>query len=279
MIVTILKGIDGTWDVDTGAIIKITGSVDEHDPKRVRKTIKRFKNERYPSIAVTVDLLTTGIDVPEIPTLVFMRRVTSRILFEQMLGQATRLCPKIHKTHFEIYDLVGVYEALEPYNTMNIDGPKNREKIITTIDGLDWFSPREGGLGNLYEGLLEKNVSEKKSGAEHYFTPRVLIEVMTRLMKPQPDERCNDPACGTFGFMTAAYQYMKEQTDNFYDLDVETTEFEKTEAFTGCELVHGAHRLSCHQTGPSRLWSMYERQSRKSCLPIGVDFVSTLKPF
>lgn len=74
----------------------------------------------------------------------------------------------------------------------NIDEPKNLEKIITTIDGLDWYSAREEGLGNLYEGLLEKNANEKKSGAGQYFTPRVLIDVMTRLMKPQPGERCND---------------------------------------------------------------------------------------
>ena len=62
----------------------------------------------------------------------------------------------------------------------NIDEPKNLEKIITAIDGLDWYSAREEGLGNLYEGLLEKNAGEKKSGAGQYFTPRVLIEVMTR---------------------------------------------------------------------------------------------------
>ena len=126
----------------------------------------------------------------------------------------------------------------------NIDEPKNLEKIITTIDGLDWFSAREEGLGNLYEGLLEKNANEKKSGAGQYFTPRVLIDVMTRLVKPQPKERCNDPACGTFGFMIAAHQYVSEQTDEFYDLDADTADFERTEAFTGMELVHDTHRLA-----------------------------------
>jgi len=126
----------------------------------------------------------------------------------------------------------------------NIDEPKNLEKIITTIDGLDWYSAREEGLGNLYEGLLEKNANEKKSGAGQYFTPRVLIDVMTRLMKPQPGERCNDPACGTFGFMIAAHQYVKERTDDFFDLDADTAEFERKEAFTGCELVHDTHRLA-----------------------------------
>ena len=126
----------------------------------------------------------------------------------------------------------------------NIDEPKNLEKIITTIDGLDWFSAREEGLGNLYEGLLEKNANEKKSGAGQYFTPRVLIDVMTRLVKPQPKERCNDPACGTFGFMIAAHRYVAAQTDDFFDLDADTATFERTEAFTGMELVHDTHRLA-----------------------------------
>jgi len=126
----------------------------------------------------------------------------------------------------------------------NIDEPKNLEKIITTIDGLDWYSAREEGLGNLYEGLLEKNANEKKSGAGQYFTPRVLIDVMTRLMKPQAGESCNDPACGTFGFMIAAHQYVKDQTDDFFDLDADTAKFEREKAFTGCELVHDTHRLA-----------------------------------
>lgn len=129
-------------------------------------------------------------------------------------------------------------------SSTNIDEPKNLEKIITTIDGLDWFSAREEGLGNLYEGLLEKNANEKKSGAGQYFTPRVLIDVMTKLVKPQPGERCNDPACGTFGFMISASQYVRSQTDDFFGLDADTAKFEREEAFTGCELVHDTHRLA-----------------------------------
>jgi len=126
----------------------------------------------------------------------------------------------------------------------NIDEPKNLEKIIRTIDELDWFSAKEEGLGNLYEGLLEKNANEKKSGAGQYFTPRVLIDVMTRLTAPKAGERCNDPACGTFGFMIAASNFVREQTGDFFDLDEETAEFEYTQAFTGCELVHDTHRLA-----------------------------------
>ena len=126
----------------------------------------------------------------------------------------------------------------------NIDEPKNLEKIIQSIDALDWYSAKEEGLGNLYEGLLEKNANEKKSGAGQYFTPRVLIDVMTRLTAPQAGERCNDPACGTFGFMIAADRFVKEQTDYLHDLEADQQEFQRTQAFTGCELVPETHRLA-----------------------------------
>lgn len=126
----------------------------------------------------------------------------------------------------------------------NIDEPANLEKIIKSIDELDWYSAREEGLGDLYEGLLEKNANEKKSGAGQYFTPRVLIDVMVRLVNPQPGERCNDPACGTFGFMIAADAYVKKQTDDYFDLSADEEKFQREEAFTGRELVHDTHRLA-----------------------------------
>lgn len=126
----------------------------------------------------------------------------------------------------------------------NIDEPKNLEKIIKSIDELDWFSAKEEGLGNLYEGLLEKNANEKKSGAGQYFTPRVLIDVMTQLIAPQVGERCNDPACGTFGFMIAADAYVKSLTDDYCDLSEKEAEFQVKEAFSGGELVHETHRLA-----------------------------------
>lgn len=137
MIVDILKNIYSEYGVDNDAIMKITGSVGGGNPKKVQEAIKRFKNERYPSIAVTVDLLTTGIDVPEITNLVFLRRVKSRILFEQMLGRATRLCPQIHKTHFEIYDPVGVYDSLDAVNTMKPVVANPSASFGQLLDGLE----------------------------------------------------------------------------------------------------------------------------------------------
>ena len=126
----------------------------------------------------------------------------------------------------------------------NIDEPKNLEKIISSINDLDWYSAQEEGLATCNEGLLEKNANEKKSGAGQYFTPRVLIDVMVRLMRPQPGESCNDPACGTFGFMIAADRYVRARTDDYFKLSEDVATFQKYAAFSGCELVHDTHRLA-----------------------------------
>jgi type I restriction enzyme R subunit len=103
----------GQGGVSDDAIAKITGQSD-----KPLDLFKRYKNDRWPNIAVTVDLLTTGIDVPAICNLVFLRRVNSRILYEQMLGRATRLCDEIGKEAFRIYDAVDLYATLQKVNTM-----------------------------------------------------------------------------------------------------------------------------------------------------------------
>ncbi|AEH48880.1 MULTISPECIES: type I restriction-modification system subunit M [Bacillota] len=128
--------------------------------------------------------------------------------------------------------------------TSNIREPKNLEKIIQSINNLDWYNAKQEGLGDLYEGLLEKNASEVKSGAGQYFTPRVLIDVIVELVNPQPGERCHDPAAGTFGFMIAADRHVREQTDDYFDLSQEEIEFQKYKAFSGVELVRDTHRLA-----------------------------------
>ena len=141
-------------------------------------------------------------------------------------------------------DSIGIIREIYAGAFSSIEEPKNIEKIITSIDSLDWYSAKEEGLGNLYEGLLEKNANEKKSGAGQYFTPRVLIDVMTKLIEPKAGELCNDPACGTFGFMIAADRFVKDGTDNLFNLSLDQQKFQKEKAFTGCELVHETHRLA-----------------------------------
>jgi type I restriction enzyme M protein len=121
--------------------------------------------------------------------------------------------------------------------------PRNLRKLVQDIDALDWYSAKEEGLGDLYEGLLEKNASEKKSGAGQYFTPRPLIDSMVSRVKPRAGERVQDPAAGTGGFLIAAHRYIEEQTDGLFDLPVREQEFQRREAFYGMELVPSAHRL------------------------------------
>lgn len=117
-IVDTLRDIYKPFGISNEAIMKITGKTAGGNKKKILQVIKQFKNNQYPNIAVTVDLLTTGIDVPAICNLVFMRKINSRILFEQMLGRATRLCPEIGKTHFDIFDAVRVYEDLDSTSGM-----------------------------------------------------------------------------------------------------------------------------------------------------------------
>lgn len=125
----------------------------------------------------------------------------------------------------------------------NIDEPKNLEKLVKNIDQLDWYSAKTEGLGDLYEGLLQKNATEKKSGAGQYFTPRPLIQVMVELVDPKPGERCFDPACGTFGFMIEADRYVNKKYDR-YSFSAKQAKFQVQEAFAGCELVQDTHRLA-----------------------------------
>ncbi|WP_159690163.1 type I restriction-modification system endonuclease [Cognatazoarcus halotolerans] len=118
MVVDLLKKAFATQygSVEDDAVIKITGAADK--PLHL---IRRYKNERQPNVAVTVDLLTTGVDVPEICNLVFLRQVNSRILFDQMLGRATRLCDfngAEVKESFRVFDAVRIFEAVGDMTAM-----------------------------------------------------------------------------------------------------------------------------------------------------------------
>lgn len=89
--------------------------------------------------------------------------------------------------------------------------PVSLKKVIELIDENDWFAP-DIDKGAIYEGILEKNGQDKKSGAGQYFTPRALIEAMVDVTRPGIDETVCDPACGTGGFLLAAFAYMKKQS-------------------------------------------------------------------
>ncbi|TNC09085.1 SAM-dependent DNA methyltransferase [Methylobacterium terricola] len=121
--------------------------------------------------------------------------------------------------------------------------PQNLTALVTAIDELDWFSEERDQFGDIYEGLLQKNAEETKRGAGQYFTPRVLIELLVRLMQPKPGEAIQDPAAGTGGFLIAADRYMRARTDDYLNLGERERDFQKRQAIRGMENVPGTLRL------------------------------------
>ena len=116
------------FDMNIEMIAKMTGYV-----KDVDHLVKKFKNEAYPTIGVTVDLLTTGVDVPKITNLVFLRKVKSRILYHQMLGRATRKCDEIDKTSYKVFDAARNYVDMKDFSDMNpvVNNPQiDMEKLL-----------------------------------------------------------------------------------------------------------------------------------------------------
>ncbi len=137
--------------------------------------------------------------------------------------------------------------------------PANLRKLIDAIDGLHWFSEERDAFGDTYEGLLQKMAEETKRGAGQYFTPRVLIEVMVELMKPQPGEVIQDPAAGTGGFLIAADRYMRAQTDDYFELAPKQQTFQLQSALRGLENVPDTFRLllmnlHLHRIDPDNLY-------------------------
>jgi type I restriction enzyme M protein len=117
-------------------------------------------------------------------------------------------------------------------------------QLIKALDQIDWFSAKKDGLGDLYEGLLEKNAEESKSGAGQYFTPRALIDSIVKMIDPKLGEVIQDPAAGTAGFLIAADRYIKEQTADYNNLSKKKINFQKNNAFVGVELVSSTQRLA-----------------------------------
>jgi len=122
--------------------------------------------------------------------------------------------------------------------------PKSLTALVKAIDDIQWYTEDREHIGDLYEGLLEKNATEVKSGAGQYFTPRPLVECMVEMVKPKAGERVQDPAAGTAGFLIAADRYVRSQTSDYFDLNEKEQAFQKKDAFYGVELVPDTRRLA-----------------------------------
>jgi type I restriction enzyme S subunit len=124
-----------------------------------------------------------------------------------------------------------------------IEKPATLSTLVAEIDKLDWYSARQEGLGDLYEGLLEKNANEKKSGAGQYFTPRPLIDSMVAVMQPMLDNIIQDPAAGTGGFLIATNRWLREHSDPDRWTEAQQRKYRRN-TFYGMEHVQDAHRLA-----------------------------------
>lgn len=121
-----------------------------------------------------------------------------------------------------------------------IQDPAKLYSLIDTINKASWVMMGADVKGDIYEGLLEKNAEDTKSGAGQYFTPRALIWAMVECIRPEPKKTLADPACGTGGFILAAYDFLVKN----HKLDKEQKEFLKHRAFSGNEIVANTRRLA-----------------------------------
>ena len=121
-----------------------------------------------------------------------------------------------------------------------IRDPAKLKRLINLIDGEVWMGLPINVKGEIYEGLLQKNAEDIKSGAGQYFTPRPLIKAMVECLQPEPKETICDPACGTGGFFLATQRYI---LDNFQNMSRDEKEFLRTETFWGWEIVQETARL------------------------------------
>ncbi|WP_428851096.1 type I restriction-modification system endonuclease [Pseudomonas alabamensis] len=166
-------------EIDDAAVKKVTGSVD-----KVKKLILSFRNDANPQIVVTVDLLTTGVDVPKITSLVFLRRVNSRILYEQMIGRATRQCPEIGKEVFRIFDAVDLYPHLQNMTDMKpvvVNPSISFDQLVRELTGAENDEQREAIRGQLAVKLrrrIKKLTDEARQQfeAEAGETPEVMLQ-------------------------------------------------------------------------------------------------------
>ncbi|KUO74547.1 MAG: DNA methyltransferase [Clostridia bacterium BRH_c25] len=140
----------------------------------------------------------------------------------------------------ELGKLKGILGQIFIKSQNKIQDPAKLSRLIDMIDKEQWSTMGTDIKGQIYEGLLEKNAEDVKSGAGQYFTPRALIKAIVKCMRPEPMKTISDPACGTGGFLLAAYDSILKN----YKLDKEQSRFLKHGTFFGNEIVANTRRLA-----------------------------------
>ena len=142
----------------------------------------------------------------------------------------TDLVEKYEEILKELSESEGIIGTIFTRATNKIDKPVMLAKVIEMVSSEQWYMMEGDFKGAIYEGILEKNGQDKKSGAGQYFTPRALIQAIVEVVNPKIDETVADPACGTGGFLLAAYEHMKRQSK-----DIEKQKFLKNHALFGAD--------------------------------------------
>jgi type I restriction enzyme M protein len=146
------------------------------------------------------------------------------------------------KTLHELSNAKGFLGQIFTKSQNKINDPSKLARLVAMIDGESWSTMGADLKGKIYEGLLEKNAEDTKSGAGQYFTPRALIRAMVACVRPEPMKTIADPACGTGGFFLAAYDFLADR--NNYTLDKKQKEFLKLKTFYGNEIVANTRRMA-----------------------------------
>lgn len=141
----------------------------------------------------------------------------------------------------ELSQQKGILGQIFTKSQNKIQDPAKLYKLIYMIDKEQWSTMGADVKGQIYEGLLEKNAEDTKSGTGQYFTPRALIKAMVACLRPEPNKTIADPACGTGGFFLAAYAFIAVSCS--LDLDIEQKQFLKHKTFFGNEIVASTRRL------------------------------------
>ena len=198
--------------------------------------------------------------VNELASLLFLKMTQATGQEDDLLPQGMRwadLLGKIGLEQLQFYrnmlvqlgnDEHAIVRAIFQNVNTTITDASQLTELVTTMNKLDWYdgnlSKSRDDFGDMYEGLLQKNANETKSGAGQYFTPRPLISAMVNLLQPQPREIIQDPAAGTAGFLIEADKYIKRHSNDLDDLDDAGQEFQMRRAFVGLELVPETRRLA-----------------------------------
>jgi type I restriction enzyme M protein len=163
-----------------------------------------------------------------------------------------------------------------------INNPSILCRVVQMIDKENWVSMASDVKGAIYEGLLQKNAEDTKSGAGQYFTPRALIWAMVRCIRPEPMKTIADPCCGSGGFFLAAQEFL---TKNYNPLKREQNIFLKNETFHGTELVGSTFKMALMNLYLHNIGDIYEKipielgDALASDPGIRVDYVLTNPPF